>query len=177
MKAIRRQTQGPHCPQARGSSLPTSSPVATHPPFHQDQWQGSELCCTPGRSVRADSSEPVHKVAVASPGGHRHHRGFGEKAAGRADGRTLASWIERYPQLFAESVSTFGSEAIHKAILIKINQRAYQRQTPAETTDQNLLFNDALFTAPIVWRLIIRRILLLNYERRAIYCIRSWFLT
>jgi hypothetical protein len=100
-------------------------------------------------------------VAVASPGDHRHHRGFGEQA----DGRTLASWMERYPQLFAESLSTFGSEAI----LRKIKQRAYQRQTPAETTAQNLLFNDALFTAPIVWRLIIRRILLLNYERRAIH--------
>jgi len=64
--------------------------------------------------------------------------------------------MERYPQLFAESVTTFGSEAIHKAILSQINQRAYQRQTPAEMTAQSLLFNDALITAPIVLRLITR---------------------
>lgn len=74
-------------------------------------------------------NEPVHKVAVASPGGHRHHRGFGEQeAGGRTDRRTLVSSVESYPQLFAESLSTFGSEAIHKAILSEINRRAYQWQ-------------------------------------------------
>jgi hypothetical protein len=86
-----------------------------------------------------------------------------------ADGRTMASSMERYPQLFAESVSTFGSEAIHRAILSQIHRRAYQRHKPVETTFHNLLFNGALFTALNVWRLITKWILLLNCERHEIY--------
>jgi len=98
----------------------------------------------------------------------RRAGGPGE-GGGRTDGRTLANSMERYPQLFAESVRTFGSEAIHKAILSQINQRAYQWQTPVEMTAQSLFFNEAVLTAPIVRRLITWWILLLNYESHEIY--------
>lgn len=182
MKATRQQTpEDTESLLSEGTWKQPSDLTASHhtSTFHQeDQWQGSEVCCTPGRSVRADS-EPVHKVAVASPGGHRHHRGSGGR--GEGGGRTLASSMERYPQLFAESLSTFGSEATHKAILSQItrgvinDKQRPKRQTAAETTDQNLLFNDAVFTAPIYGVLITWRI----------YCwiikdmkyIMLWFLT